>query len=487
MTTAVAIQEPQRTPVQIFVGNVLSGEKRDEIMSALPAHVPFERFERNFSNAVMREPKLLRCDPRVVFREVCKIAALGLVLDPQLGEAYLIVDRNNDVQARIGYRGLMKLSHQSGKVSTIYAHDICQNDRCEISLGTEKRISHRPDFTQPRGPALAYYAVVQFKDGATDFEPMSIAEINAIRDRSDAYKAFKGGFIKKTPWDSDHGEMAKKTALRRLLKRVPMSPDLERALALEDEADERDQFIDHATGEIRTAPRSLAERMDALAAPLRKETDAESSITQTASEEAESEVMPSEPVPAGENVDPPRPPEEQSAAGGAETSPPAQSADEPPPAPGEPSAKTLADYDTELATAAKSGTEALHAAWTAVPAGMKRSLKAALDRRHKPTADTADAAARADGGEKQQDPAQEAAPEVTSSAPAADHEQPTDPKTADEYVAYARAWFGAVTDAETARARWTAEKKLRNGLNLDPDMRDTLKDELEAQIAARTG
>ena len=401
MNTAVVIQEPQRTPVQIFVENVLSGEKRDEVMSALPAHVPFERFERNFSNAVMREPKLLRCDPRIVFREVCKIAALGLVLDPQLGEAYLIVDRNNDVQARIGYRGLMKLSHQSGKVSTIYAHDICQNDRCEISLGTEKRISHRPDFTQPRGPALAYYAVVQFKDGATDFEPMSIAEINAIRDRSDAYKAFKGGFIKKTPWDSDYGEMAKKTALRRLLKRVPMSPDLERALAMEDEADERDQFIDRATGEIRTAPRSLAERMDALAAPSRKETEAAPTERVAAPTERvdrdtgeitqqKSEVMPSEPVPAGENVDPPRQPEEQSAAGGAETSPPAQSADDHPAGSGGAVTKTLADYDTELGDAAKRGTAALQEAWAKVPAGIKPSLKAALDRRHKPKAEHAD-------------------------------------------------------------------------------------------------
>lgn len=321
MNTAVAIQEPQRTPVQVFVGNILSGEKRDEIVAALPAHVPFERFERNLSNAVMRDPKMLRADPRVVFREVCKIAALGLVLDPQLGEAYLIVDRNNDVQARVGYRGLMKLAHQSGKVSTIYAHDICKNDRCDISLGTEKRITHYPDFTQPRGPAVAYYAVVQFKDGAADFEPMSIAEVNAIRDRSDAYRAFKRGSIKATPWDSDHGEMAKKTALRRLLKRVPMSPDLERALAMEDDADERDRFVvDNATGEIRSAPRSLAERMDMLAAG-----PADDAVTEQQPEPGE-EVVQDEVRSAVGDTDrptsaddtPPRSPEAEAASGGAD-------------------------------------------------------------------------------------------------------------------------------------------------------------------------
>lgn len=265
-----AAEQPRPTPIMLYVGNVLAGTKREEIAAALPAHVPFARFERNLANAVMRDPKLLRVDPRVVFREVCKIAALGLVLDPQLGEAYLIVDRHNDVQARVGYRGLMKLAHQSGKVSAIYAHDVCEFDRCKISLGTEKSITHEPDFTKPRGPAVAYYSVVRFKDGVTDFEPMSIAEIDAIRGRSDAYRAFKKGLIKSTPWETDYGEMAKKTTLRRLLKRVPMSPDLERALAMEDEADERDRVLEHEPAA--PPPRTLSDKLDALAAPATDET-----------------------------------------------------------------------------------------------------------------------------------------------------------------------------------------------------------------------
>lgn len=38
------------------------------------------------------------------------------------------------------------------------------------------------------------------------------------------------------------------------------------------------------------------------------------------------------------------------------------------------------------------------------------------------------------------------------------------------------------TRQPVALLEWIAEKNLRNGL-LDPDMRDTLKDELEAKIA----
>ena len=51
----------------------------------------------------------------------------------------------------------------------------------------------------------------------------------------------------------------------------------------------------------------------------------------------------------------------------------------------------LIGHDQALADAAKLGTEALKAAWAAVPASDKPALKAALDRRHKPVALEADA------------------------------------------------------------------------------------------------
>lgn len=52
----------------------------------------------------------------------------------------------------------------------------------------------------------------------------------------------------------------------------------------------------------------------------------------------------------------------------------------------------LMDYDKRLEEAARQGMEALKAKWAAVPAEMKQTLKAALDKRHKPAAQEADAA-----------------------------------------------------------------------------------------------
>jgi hypothetical protein len=63
------------------------------------------------------------------------------------------------------------------------------------------------------------------------------------------------------------------------------------------------------------------------------------------------------------------------------------------PLPQEPGAaddKTAAEWDMELGEAAKQGMAALQAKWSEVPAEHKPMLKAALDRRHKPTANQAE-------------------------------------------------------------------------------------------------
>lgn len=128
--------------------------------------------------------------------------------------------------------------------------------------------------------------------------------------------------------------------------------------------------------DVTPAPRSLSERLDALANAAQTEPHDPAPDTGDVSEDVTTEQQ------------------EQIETGSEPCTPAAaeQGADDPPAVQGEPAAKTLADYDTELAMAAKSGTEALQTAWAAVPAGMKPSLKAALDRRHKQTAATADAA-----------------------------------------------------------------------------------------------
>jgi recombination protein RecT len=125
-----------------------------------------------------------------------------------------------------GYRGLIDLCKRSGEVSSIYAHTVHEKDKFEIELGSTQKITHVPYTMGDRGEVVSVYAVAVLKDGAVQFDYMTKSDVDAIRRRS---RAGQTG-----PWQSDFAEMAKKTVVRRLVKYLPISTDLERAVELED-------------------------------------------------------------------------------------------------------------------------------------------------------------------------------------------------------------------------------------------------------------
>lgn len=247
--------------------SALMGEGlRREIEMALPQHVSVSRFQRVLVTSVLHDDRLAAVDPMKVIKAALKIAPLGLLTDPILGEAYLIADSRGEVQVRIGYRGLLKLARQSKEIASIYAHEVYENDEIDCLLGDQKKLHHKPNLFGERGEVVGYYAVVRYTNGETDFEPMTTEQIDAIRDRSDGWKAFKANRIKDTPWASSYDEMAKKTCLRRLLKRLPTSADLADALIHEGEQDQREYRGSDNARDITPAGRTAASRRAAMAA-----------------------------------------------------------------------------------------------------------------------------------------------------------------------------------------------------------------------------
>ena len=83
MNAVTAVSKPSK--LDHLRAEILPPDRKHEFFSSLPAHVKPERFMRNLDNALMSNPDLMECDPRLIFREVSKAAALGLYLDPQLG------------------------------------------------------------------------------------------------------------------------------------------------------------------------------------------------------------------------------------------------------------------------------------------------------------------------------------------------------------------------------------------------------------------
>lgn len=207
---------------------------KPQLAMALPKHLTPERLVRITMTAVQNTPKLLECDRTSLFAAVTTCAQLGLEPDGVLGQAYLVPFKGK-VQFIPGYKGYLTLARNSGEISSIQAHEVCQNDAFEYSYGLDEKLHHIPAEGE-RGEITHFYAYAKYKDGGHIFEVLTRAQVEAIRDNSEGYKAFKSGAIKSTPWDSHFVQMGRKTAIRRLANYLPMS--VQRAAALDAAYDE---------------------------------------------------------------------------------------------------------------------------------------------------------------------------------------------------------------------------------------------------------
>lgn len=239
-------------------------QREEQFKAALPAHIPVERFMRVVLTAAQRNPELLDCDRRSLFNAAMIAAQDGLLPDGREGA---MVVRKSKTGKTANWQpmiaGLRKKARNSGEISTWDAHLVRAGDHFQFQLGDAPQVNHTYDLSKPRGDVIGAYSVAVMKDGSKSYEVMSIDEIRAIRDRSDAWKAFKAGYIKSTPWSTDEGEMARKTVARRHSKVLPMSTDLDDLIRRDDDLYDMASASDRV--EAKERPRGLAARLDALA------------------------------------------------------------------------------------------------------------------------------------------------------------------------------------------------------------------------------
>ncbi len=210
-----------------------------EIATALPPHVPVDRFMRIVLTAVNANPALLRADRRSLFEASMKSAQDGLLPDGKDGAfvTFRVNDKYKDdrgrwcdnwidkVQWMPMVAGILKKVRNSGQLLSLSAYVAHDNDRFVYTLGDDERIEHEPALTD-RGKPKLVYAIAKTKDGGIYREVMTVEEVEQVRSVS---RAKDNG-----PWVSWWGEMARKTVIRRLAKRLPMSTDLDDLIRRDD-------------------------------------------------------------------------------------------------------------------------------------------------------------------------------------------------------------------------------------------------------------
>lgn len=225
-------------------------ESNAVVLRKVAASIDPSRVVSIICSAASRNPTLAKCTPLSMLRTLQQGAELGLEVAGGLQEFHAVPYYNNDLkcyeaQGIPGYQGLVKLVKQTGDVTRVTCEPVYKGDAFDYQLGDEPYLRHKPDLSmlgeeRPDADIVAFYAVAFFKDGSTQFEVMGRASVEKLKARALEKKRNTAS----SPWNTDFSEMGRKTALRRLCKRLPKTSALAKALDLQAAA-ESGEFLSH--------------------------------------------------------------------------------------------------------------------------------------------------------------------------------------------------------------------------------------------------
>lgn len=198
-----------------------SDAMREQFSRALPKHLSPERFARVAITALTRTPKLAECTQASMMKCLLDLSAMGL--EPDGRRAHLI-PYGTEATLIVDYKGLVELIRRSGDVVSIRAETVCEKDSFDWKNG---EVTHSVNWREDRGEVQAVYAEAVMKSGEKQTAVMTTKEVEAIRARS---RSGNNG-----PWKTDWAEMAKKTAVRRLSKMLPLSSEIIRHIERDDD------------------------------------------------------------------------------------------------------------------------------------------------------------------------------------------------------------------------------------------------------------
>lgn len=198
---------------------------------ALPSHISSEKFIRVVQTAIQTNKDLVESDRTSFFAACMKSAQDGLIPDGK--EAALVTYRLKDGTKQVQYMpmvsGILKKIRNSGELSSITSQLVYERDQFRYWVDSDgEHIQHEPLMFGERGNLLGVYALAKLKDGSIFIEVMTLDQIEAVKksSRAAAFGPWSGPFA---------SEMMRKTVIRRLSKRLPLSTDIESTIKADDD------------------------------------------------------------------------------------------------------------------------------------------------------------------------------------------------------------------------------------------------------------
>ncbi len=245
----------------------------DFVAKGLPTQLKPEVLINAVINSCQKTPKLLECTQESMLSALMHCGSVGWVPDTPAQECHLIPFAGK-VQVIGGYRGFIKLVRNSGKICNIATRVVYRGDEFSYELGLTPKMVHIPKLIpedRPDEDITYVYSITWWTDPAVfpreDFEVMSKAQVDKIM----------AGVTKKNrgntpdPWKYHYAEQARKTVLKRQIKRLPQSAELAVAVELDNmavtvEHQPLHQIVqDMVDAEKPTTAENLTEKMKAKA------------------------------------------------------------------------------------------------------------------------------------------------------------------------------------------------------------------------------
>lgn len=203
---------------------------KPQIQMALPQHMTADRVTRIALTAFRQNALLEKCEPLSVFASVLQSAQTGLEVGI-LGQAYLVPYKQRDgsyiCQFIPGWQGLVDLVNRAGNAS-VWTGAVFEGDQFDWALGDRPFVMHKPGGENDPEKLTHTYAIGRVKGAEWPVIEVWTKErivrhrnrYNKVGDKHYSYANFE--------------MYARKVPLLQVLKYLPKSPELTRAITMND-------------------------------------------------------------------------------------------------------------------------------------------------------------------------------------------------------------------------------------------------------------
>jgi len=210
-------------------------EKKDLLSQALPAHIGAERLVAMFTIVIRSNPELMSCSQASLIGALVQTAQLGL-MPGNVNHCYYVPFNNKkkdgsyekQVQFILGYKGMVELVNRSREAAILSTEVVYQNDTFDYALGLNPMLNHIPT-QDARGDIIGVYCIAKnLLANEKLFIYLPKIDIDKVRNAS------KAGQSDYSPWAKWYEEMAKKTAIKRICKLLPLSIDIQKRISVDE-------------------------------------------------------------------------------------------------------------------------------------------------------------------------------------------------------------------------------------------------------------